>query len=891
MTAASGVRPGTLEDLIGAFPERGAHTAIIALSVAGEPTTTSYADLHDELSRFARGLAHAFGEGAFVLLWAPNSAAWISAYLGIVAAGCVVIPLDDQAGAEGLRAVLARNEPAAVVTVSTHIDALREAGMAGPETVFLLDATDEARSWRRLMRDERTPRRRRADDQAIAALLYTSGTTGTPKGVPLTHRNLMSNVRGLLGAGIVRRSDRVLLPLPLHHAYAATVGMLAVLARGAAIVLPAGVTGPELATAANRAGASILIGVPRLYEALVESVTAALRARPVAVRLWFRLLLGFTGALRRTTGINLGRLVFRSLHRRLGGSLRTLASGGARLEPAIARQLEALGWLVLTGYGLTETSPVVTFNVPRSRRHAAQGRALPGVELRIDDPSEEGKGEIQVRGPNVFSGYWQDAGATGRAFTADGWFRTGDSGLLDNSGFLHVFGRQSDVVVLSDGKKIAPEALERRYEQSPYIREVALLAPQGDLLALVVPDEDAVRERGAMSEQNLLRDELDIVSSALPSWQRVRGYRVMRQALPRTRLGKLRRHLLPELYEGTATAPQTKGTADSEDDRGLLQTPRAAPVWHWLKERYPGVTLDASPQLDLGIDSLGWVSLTAEMEDRFGVSVGSEQLSRVLTVRDLLRAVNATSVAPQEVRAGTRAGEAARYLEVPGPCRRLLGMLIMALVRLLMAGPFRLRVFGRDNLPSTGPFLITPNHGSYLDPAAVAAALPLSVRRRTCWAGWAGQTHRGPLRRAASRSLRVFPVDPDQDLGAALRLATRVLAGGDVLVWFPEGRRSRDGALQKFRPGVGVLLERMSVPVLPVRIEGSFAAWPPHRRWPRFVPLSVTFGRVRSPEWLQRHGNGKEAALRITDALARCVSALGRSNPADSTDVREPQQP
>jgi long-chain acyl-CoA synthetase len=877
-----------LDDLVAAFPARGEHPAIITLAADGKVSTVSYAGLHEDLSRFTRGLVHAFGDGAQVLLWAPNSAAWITAYFGIVAAGGIVIPLDDQAGTEGLGVVLAQDKPAAVVTVTPHLKALHETGIS-ERTIFLLDTAEEARNWRRLMRDGNAAGHSARNDKCVAVLLYTSGTTGTPKGVPLTHENLMSNVRGLLDAGIVRGSDRVLLPLPLHHAYPATVAMLTVLARGAAIVLPAGVTGPELTTAANRAGATILVGVPRLYEALLESVSAAVHARAPVVRMGFRLMLRFCGMLRRATGINIGRLAFRSMHRRIGRSLRTLVSGGARLDPALAKRLEALGWLVLSGYGLTETSPVVTFNLPRPRRLDTQGRALTGVELRIDDPAGEGRGEIQVRGPNVFSGYWNDAGATERAFTEDHWFRTGDSGFLDRDGFLHVLGRQSDVIVLSDGKKIAPEPLERRYEQSPYIREVALLAPRGDLLALVVPDEDAVRARGTMSALNLLRDELDTVSSALPSWQRIRGYKVLRQSLPRTRLGKLRRHLLPALYaRSSETSPQAGAIVIGEDDRRLLQSTRAEPVWRWLNERYAGVTLDSSPQLDLGIDSLGWVSLTSEIEDQFGVALGGEQLSRILTVRDLLQVVDSSArTTPGEARGAAGADEAARYLARPGVTLRLLATLIMVCVRLLMAGPYRLRVVGSENMPADGPFLLAPNHCSYLDPAAVAAALSLSLRRRTCWAGWARKMHKGPVWRTASRSLRVFPVDADQDLGGAIRLGAQVLAAGDALVWFPEGRRSRDGELQQFRPGVGVLLQRAPVPVVPVRIEGTFAAWPPHRRWPRFRPLSVTFGRALSPEWLREHGKGEQDSARISDALTRTVAALEPVPSADSTDGRE----
>lgn len=868
--------PVTLHELIAAFPGRSDDSAILAAGSSGELASITYAALHRDIERVASGL-HARGlrDGALVLLQAPNGPAWVMAWFGIVAAGCVPIPLDDQADEEALRAVLRQSSPACVVTVIGHLESLHRAGLVEHTPIVLLDAEGDARSWHRLAcRQPHLPALVR-DERQVAVLLYTSGTTGVPKGVPLTHANLMSNVRALLAAGIVSRGDRVLLPLPLHHAYAATVGMLAVLACGAAIVLPSGITGPELTAAVARARVRILIGVPRLHEALLESIRAGVKIRGPAARALFHLSLRCAGILRRRLGINVGRLLFRSVHRRVGPSLRILASGGARLDPVVAGQLEALGWLVLTGYGLTETSPIVTFNAPRKRRLDSEGRALAGVELRIADTPGERGGEIQVRGPNVFAGYWQDADATARAFTEDGWFRTGDAGWIDRQGFLHVLGRRSEVLVLSDGKKISPEPLERRYEASPYIREVALLAPHGDLLALVVPDDDAIRARGTISARTVLRDELDALMSMLPRWQRVREYRLVRRSLPRTRLGKLRRHLLPALYAEASSTRPTSATDIAEVDRRLLESARVQPVWQWLRERYPGVEPDSSPQLDLGIDSLGWVSLTAEMEDRFGVSPGGEQLSRVLTVRDLLQVIDSAPAAgPRDAPrdAGTEA--AARYLEAPGPVRRCIALLVMAFVRLLMAWPYRLRVTGRQHLPTEGGFLIAPNHASFLDPLAIAAALPPSLRRRTCWAGWSAIMHRGPVWRAVSRALRVFPVDPDHDLGRALRLAARVLEAGDVLVWFPEGRRTRDGSLQPFRHGVGVLLEQVPVPVVPARIDGTFAAWPPHRRWPRVAALSVTFGRVQSPAALRERGSGDDSAGRISNALAQSVAGI-----------------
>ena len=236
--------------------------------------------------------------------------------------------------------------------------------------------------------------------------------------------------------------------------------------------------------------------------------------------------------------------------------------------------------------------------------------------------------------------------ATRQAFTTAGWFRTNDLGYVDPDGFLHVVGRKSEVLVLSDGKKISPEELERVYEASPFIRETALLERNGKLAAIIVPDEEALRLRGTMSAEALLRDELARELQSLPPHQRAAEFRLVRQSLPRTRLGKLRRHLLPEIF-AIASAPRPSGSPDTlvEEDRQLLESATVQAAWNSLQQRYAGtgISLDSSPQLDLGIDSLAWISLTTELEEKYGIALGAEALSHVLSVRDLLQVIESSA--------------------------------------------------------------------------------------------------------------------------------------------------------------------------------------------------------------------------------------------------------
>jgi long-chain acyl-CoA synthetase len=463
----------------------------------------------------------------------------------------------------------------------------------------------------------------------------------------------------------------------------------------------------------------------------------------------------------------------------------------------------------------------------------------------------------------VFRGYWHNDTATAAAFTSDGWFKTGDLGRFDTGGYLYVVGRNKELIVLPDGKKLFPEPVEKIYAASPLIHELGIFEHKGVLAALVVLEEKTVRERGAMRAASLLREEVENTAARLPPYQRIRSYRVTRDPLPRTQLGKLKRHLLPALFEEAAHPTRAPTTEPSGADRALLEKERAAKAWAWLHEHYPDrkLTLDTSPQLDLQVDSLEWVTLTIEIERRFGVTLTGDALSRILTVRDLLHEIDAaTTSAPQA------AANLPSFVP-PGPLLRAFGSLVLAVLRLVARTGWGVRVEGVERLPQSGPLLFTPNHTSYLDAGMMIAALPWRQLHRTYWAGWVGVMYSSALRRVVSRSARVFPVDPDRDPTAAMRTAHDLLQRGHSIVWFPEGWRSPTGELQSFQTGVGVLLQGGAVTAIPTAIHGAFAAWPKHERWPRFSPVRVTFGAP------QRFTAG-ESPDAIRAALERAVRDL-----------------
>jgi long-chain acyl-CoA synthetase len=878
--AASWNITGLLHDLTA----RGRDPAVIAFGVDDSHAWDS-ATVADKALRLAGGLRDTgVGSGSRVALWAPNSPVWIVTALAILAAGGVVVPIDDLADTEQLNAALSSSAARLIFTTAHHLEACGE--ILHTARVILVDEDEcdrrRATGWAAIL-DERTEDLPPSAPDQPAVLSWTSGTTGSPKSFLLTHRNIATNVEALQKLNIVGPRDRALLPLPLHHAYPFIVGMLTTLTIGTAIVLPGGTTGPQLLRAMREAEVTTIIGVPRLYDAIWTALETHVATRGRTVRLLWHAMLRSASLVQRSTGLRVGRLLFAPVRRGLAARLRLLVSGGSRLERETEDRLEALGWTVLSGYGLAETASLFTGNRPDARRPGSVGRPLADGKVRIADPDEEGVGEIELHGSSITKGYLDNPEANQEAFSADGWYRTGDLGFVDRDGFLFVTGREKEVLVLGGGKKVAPEDLEPIYGGAPEIAEAAVLEDKGALVALVRPDRAKLHERGATNLRDGIRVILSEKARDLPSWQRLSGFALTDQPLPRTRLGKYRRFLLPTLYaEALAGGARRAAHELTAEDTALLRDPAAEAVWALLRERYPGeaLDLDVDLALDLNVDSFGWMEIAVALQDRLDIQLSETDIAGIQTIRELLRLAS-------ERQSGVRAlpheepaiaADFERWLAPRGTLLTAFGLALYALNRLLMRGLFRLQVAGAATLPATGAFVITPNHVSDLDGLVIAAALPWSQFRRLYWAGDLVRMFSNPLSRLFCRAVHVFPVDANHP-GAVLESARRILNAGQVQVWFPEAWRSPDGRLQRFLPGVGQLLLRSGAPAVPAYIEGAFEALPRGRRIPKLLQITVVFGRPETVEVL-RAGAGRTDEERISAALRERVVALGATSGA-----------
>ncbi len=843
----------------------------------------SYKDLAHTVQGLAAGLHQAgLAAGEPAAIYATNSPQWIAVALALNLVGALVVPLDDLATDERMQPIIADSKAKWIFTTREHLAVLRRKFGAEALCAYLMEGADDpasgAVSWLslRAATPARLPELR--PDQA-ACLFYTSGTTGPPKAFVLTNANIGTNVQALAAEGLVGPGDRALVPLPLHHAYPYIVGMLAALQCGMAIVLPQSVSGTHIAQALHAARVTVIIGVPRLYEALLSGLMARVAARGWLAKRLFSLLLALCSWAQKHHGLRLGHWLLRPFRRRIAPELRLLVSGGAKLEADLSWTLEALGWETLAGYGLAETGSVFTGNLPRRKRLGSAGTPIADGEVRISNPDDGGIGDIELRGTNVTGGYRNDPEANRTAFTGDGWFRTGDLGYLDEDGFLFVTGRAKEVIVLGGGKKVNPEDLESIYAAHPLIGEIALLEHGGQLVALVRPNPERLREIGTLNVTHAVRVALEEVAKRLPAYERVAGFAIAARPLPRTRLGKYRRFLLPDLYDQlrSGVAPP-EPVERSMEDRRLLASPVAAATWDIVSRRYAAKhpTLDAHLALDLGVDSLEWMSLSLELEAKLGIALLDEEMAAIGTIRDLITAVIRASARPAAAgvtRQQRMLADREYWLGPIGPALTLIGLFLFGFNKILMRLLFRIRARGLEHLPATGPLLLVANHASDLDPLALAATLPFRRWRQVYWAGDVVRLFGNPVLRLLCRAVHLYPVD-ERVPASAIETASCVLSRGDVQVWFPEGWRSPDGRLQHFLPGVGTLVAKTRAPAIPVYISGTFRAMPRTRRWPKLRAIRVVIGSLLDAETLEARGSGKSVEEKVTNALQAEVRAL-----------------
>ncbi len=843
----------------------------------------TYAELHRMAESVGRWITEQnFPRGSRLPILADNHPRWVAAYLGIIAAGCVAVPLDTALHADQAKKLLKDSGAAAIFCDAKHVPVARPGATELNLGLILMDPdrmADDSSEQHWLANlpaifdaGPGTFKPAPANNDDLASLIYTSGTTADPKGVMLTHANFLGEVEAVFNWVDIGPNDALLGVLPLFHVLALMANLLLPLVKGSRVVYLETLNTTELMRALSERNITAFAVVPQFFYLIHERVFEEVAKRGALTQRIFAAMVALNRTLRKL-GINAGPILFGKIHHTLGPKMRYLVTGGSRFDPVISRDFHDLGIDVMQALGLTETAAAIYVNSPNDIVIGSVGKAMKGVEGRIVDPQsqEEGPpvGELAVRGAVVMKGYWNRPDATA-AVLRDGWLYTGDLGYFDTRGNLFLTGRKKEVIVLSNGKNVYPEEIEAHYLKSPYIKELAVVGLEGKpgeggdrLHAVIVPNFDVLRQKKIVNAKEVVRYNVEGLSQQIASTKRIGSYEIWNEDLPRTTTRKIKRFEvekrvkanLAQKVSDDSDLPAEKPLTDDETtwlnqpevQRGLKVVRDAA------RTAPPSLRPTHNLELDLGLDSMQRIELLSRLEDELGGNIDESRLTEIYTVRDLLDAVLASAAAgdaaPRTAFAGWKAILAedptdpeVLALKDPHPAFDTIWYPVTRVIQLISRDLFHLRVSGLENLPPKGPYIVSPNHQSYFDPVVVASVVPRNILVNSFAVGTSDIFGQGFMRHLA-RWIRVVVLDPDANLIPAMRAGAYGLRQGRILLLYPEGERSIDGTPRIFKKGAAILSIHAQVPIVPVAIEGFYEAWPRGKNFfQKIAPLKMVFG-------------------------------------------------
>ena len=864
--------------------------------------------------------------GARIAILADNHPRWVAAYLGIIAAGATAVPLDTAYHADQVEKLLRDSGSLLLICDGKHLQVASEAVSSLNVELLLTNAaseiqTDSTANDPGSTHSEYLRRTAIADLDSIfalqhgdfkvvprgpddiASLLYTSGTTADPKGVMLTHANLLAEAEAVFAWAHIGPQDAILGVLPLFHVLSQMANLLLPLVAGARAVFLSTLNTTELLRALQERQITAFAVVPQFFYLIHERIFKEVQQRKGVARFAFRRMMRLN-AFTRGLGVNLGRFLFGRIHKLFGLRMRYLVTGGSRFEPKIGRDFYALGIDVVQAYGLTETCGGAFVNPPDDNVIGSVGKPLKGVEAKIMDAqaSDDGapaSGEILIRGPIVMKGYWNRPDATADVLK-DGWLYTGDLGHFDANGNLFITGRKKDVIILSNGKNVYPEEIEAHYLQSPIIKELCVVgieegAGSEKLYAVIVPNFEVLRQRKVVNTKEVIRFDVEGLSAKLASTKRISGYEIWQEDLPRTTTRKLKRFEIQKRL-GAGKRSEHAGEVPAQkpltaEETGWLEQANVQSALKIIRECSPAAPENIRPgdnlELDLGLDSMRRVELLVALEQATGGNIPESGLSDIYTVRELVDAVlnSAASVTSwdKRIRATQKfagwsavlkqdpADPAALAITKPRPVLDPIIFVFTRAAKLFWKMVSRLDVEGLENLPKQGPYLLCSNHQSFLDPMSLLAVLPFWALKRMFAVGTSEIFGSGFMRWVA-RIMRVVVVDPDTNLVPAMRAGAYGLRHGMALVLYPEGERSIDGTPKTFKKGAAILSIHLQVPIVPVAIDGFHEAWPRGKSFQKFTHLKIKIGQPILPP--PESEASEEAYAKLTAELKDRIVAM-----------------
>ena len=776
---------------------------------------------YKDLIREAKYISKVLGieKGEKVVNFMENRPEFICSFFGIWNSKGVPINIDAGYTAEELEYILTDSDPKVIMTSNKNLKVAEEAIKLSGKNIRIINC-DEIKSPEDFEVDEYVIYSPEPED--IGVLLYTSGTTGKPKGVVLTFDNLMSNVDAIVEIKMATPKDRLLALLPYHHVLPLSINLLMAIHIGTLVVLIDELSASAILGALQKYKITIVVGVPRLWEMIHKGLMEKIKSSKIA-NLLFELC-------KKVKSVTLSKIVFKKVHQALGGNIRYLVSGGAKLDPNIMDDFKVLGIKVLEGYGLTETSPIIAFTRPDDVCIGTVGKTIPGVEVKIADD-----GELLVKGRNVLKEYYNKPEATKEAKDENGWFHTGDLGKIEN-GYITIIGRKKEMIVLSNGKNINPIDIENEIAKgSDLIKEIAVMEHNNHLLALVYPDFKLIKERSITNITETLKwDIIDSYNINAPAYRKILEIKIVKDEFPKTKLGKLRRFMLKDILKNLEDGGENAHKERPEDPES--KTREFQTLAQYIKEeKGENIYPDSHIEIDLGLDSLDIIQLNSFIEKTFGFKIKEEETVDLKVIKDICEYIrkNSKEYHLEKINWSEILKESIDY-PLPSSNMIWLTKIFFAPILKFYLG---LKIKGIEKL-SKEPRIIICNHESFIDAFAVQRLFKGDMLKNTYYFAIKKHFDKVGLRFMANHG-NIILMDINENLKESLQISAEVLKEGKNLVIFPEGARTRDGKLQDFKKFFGILSKELNIPVTVLGIDGAYKSMPFGSIFPRPAKIKL----------------------------------------------------
>ena len=657
-----------------------------------------------------------------------------------------------------------------------------------------------------------------------AVMLYTSGTTGSPKGVMLSSNNIIGEIDGIVEKDVLQANDQMIALLPFHHILPLMATLLLPLREGASIVFVEKIASKEILDVLEKNNISVMVGVPRVFKLFYDSIKQQIQAKFITRKIY--------AIAEKINSKRFSRMIFSKVHKKFGGHLNVMVSGGAKLDPEIATFFNVLGFTVCEGYGLTETSPVLAVNSIKYNKVGTVGKALYNTELKIVDE------ELWVKGPQIMKGYYNKPEKTAEVMTEDGWFKTGDLAEIDKDGYLTIRGRKNSMIVLSNGKNIDPETVENKIMglSGPLIKEIGILGHEDKLAAIIVPDLLEFRKQGINNIQTYLKDIIENYNLTASNYKKVLDYKLVEDELPKTRLGKTKRFMLPDLYKKDEKVKEKVEEPQTQEYQAIKEFVAK------LKGFEPGP--EENLELDLGMDSLDKVELLAYVESTFGIKIDEEKFAEMPNLKLLSEYIS------EKAEFFMNSEVDWKKIIDKAPNREIKnGWLINALrplIYVILKMYFRLKI-DRTNKISDEPQIFVSNHQSFVDALVLGALIPSKIQKKTFFLAINWYFKKGIMKYVADNG-NIILVDIDKNVKETVEeIALHIKNGKNVLI-FPEGARTKNGKVGKFKKVFAIIAKELNVDVQCLGIKGGYEAYSRFMKFPLPKRIEVTVLEKIKPE-------------------------------------------